>query len=196
MATSLYRMSLLSTLMGSLRENVFHLILDPEPSANPYDTADQILAAWVSTFKPLWLAMLPEDCFLESIFVQRIKPSMGAFASSNFANQQEVGTRSGQTIAQQLCPCVSLIPPMGVKSAGRMFLPAVSRSDYSKNVPSSGFLTAISNYFTPLLAGFSVAGGTATLAIFSRKLQTYSAVSAFNLSPAVGYQRHRNKPYL
>ncbi len=83
---------------------------------------------------------------------------------------------------------------MGVKSAGRVFLPAVSKTSINLNVPVASYITAIGNFFNAAIAGFSVAGATASLAIFSRKTNTSSEVSTFNLSPVIGYQRKRARP--
>lgn len=194
MAIGLYRTQWRGNLAGQYRENVIYLRLDPEPSANPYDTANAMLIALNSTFKPLWLNMLPNDYFLDAIVCRRVGPTGGPYAIADYQASTEGGQRGADSVSEQLCPCVSLIPPMGVKSAGRVFLPAVSKVEIQLNVYTAGYRTAVSNFFTPLIAGFSVSGGTATLAIFSRKLNTSSNVSTFNLSPALGYQRKRARP--
>lgn len=194
MATGLYRTEWRGNLMGQFRENVIHFRIDPEPSANPWDTAKDLLTALDATFKPLWLAMLPPDYALDAIFARRIGPTGGAYASIDYQQQTQLGTRGSEAAAQQLCPCVTLIPPMGVKSAGRVFLPAVDKAQIQLNVYTAGYRGAVSAFFTPAIAGFSVAGGTATLAIFSRKTNTSSNVITFNLSSALGYQRKRARP--
>lgn len=194
MAIGLYRVDFRGNLVGQFRENVFHLRLDPEPAANPFDTANAIALALNTTFKPLWLAMLPSDYALDAMLVRRLGPTGGPYAIIDYQSGVAIGTRDTDTAGQQLCPCVTLIPPMGVKSAGRFFLPAVGKTQIQMNVYTAGYRTAVSNFFTPLIAGFSVSGGTATLAIFSRKTNTSSTAVTFNLSPALGYQRKRARP--
>ena len=194
MAIGLYRTEWRGNLMGQFRENVLHFRIDPEPAANPFDTATALLVALNATFKPLWLAMLPADYTLDAIICRRLGPTGGPYAIDDYQPGAEVGSRSGESVSEQLCPCVTLIPPMGTKSAGRCFLPAVTKTDIQLNVYTNGYRTAVSNFFTPAIAGFSVSGGTATLAIFSRKTNTSSNIATFNLSPALGYQRKRARP--
>lgn len=180
--------------MGQYRENVIHYRLNPDPGGNGFDTANALVTALRSTFKSLWLGMLPQDYFLDAIFARQIGPTTGSYASDDFQPMLEQGTLGTSSTSQQLCPCITLIPPMGVKSAGRVFLPAVAATMINLNQPTAGYQTAISAFFTPSIAGFSVSGGTASIAIFSRKLNTSSEVSTFNFSPVIGYQRRRARP--
>lgn len=194
MAIGLYRVEIRGNLQGQFRENVLHMRLDPEPSANPFDTANAIALALNTTFRPLWLNMLPADYTLDALLVRRLGPTGGPYAIIDYPPATEIGTLGGDAASQQLCPCVTLIPPMGTKSAGRVFLPAVDKAQIQLNVYTAGYRTKVSNFFTPIIAGFSVSGGTCTLAIFSRKTNTSSNVTTFNLSPALGYQRKRARP--
>lgn len=194
MAIGLYRTEWRGQLAGQFRENVIHWRMNPDPGGNGYDTSEAIIVALNATFKPLWLAMTPPDYGLDAIFARQIGPLTSSYASVDYAANIATGTRGTQAVSEQLCPCVTLIPPMGVKSAGRCFLPAVDQADINLNVPTAGYLTAVGNFFNAAIAGISVAGGTMSIAIFSRKLNTSSEVSSFNLSPAIGYQRRRARP--
>jgi hypothetical protein len=194
MAIGLYRTEWRGSLTGQFRENVMHWRLDPDPAANPFDTANDLALALNTTFKPLWLAMMPPDYALDALMVRRIQPTGGCYATIDYVSLTEIGTRGAEALSQQLCPCVSLIPPMGIKSAGRVFLPAVAKTDIQLNVYLNTYRTAVSNFFTPAIAGFSVSGGTAKLGIYSRKTNTSSDAITFNLSPALGYQRKRARP--
>lgn len=194
MATGLYRTEWKGDLAGQFRENVIHWRLNPDPGGNGYDTSESIIVALNSTFKSLWLAMLPPDYNLAAIFARQLGPLTSTYASVDYQEGLAVGTRGSGAVSQQLCPCVTLIPPMGTKSAGRCFLPAVDQGDINLNVATAGYLTAVGNFFNPAIAGISVSGGTLSLAIFSRKLNTSSEVSTFNVSPAIGYQRRRARP--
>lgn len=194
MAIGLYRTDWRGNLAGQFRENIIYWRLNPDPGTNGYDTAQQLIIALNATFKPLWLAMLPPDYALDAILARQVGPVGGNYASVDYQSGIFVGTRGTEAASQQLCPCVTLIPPMGVKSAGRVFLPAVDKADFVMNAPTAGYLTAIGNFFNAAIGGVSVAGGTASIAIFSRKLNTSSETSTFNLSPAIGYQRKRARP--
>lgn len=194
MAIGLYRSEWKGNLGGQFRENVIYWRLNPDPGGNGFDTANDLVTALNSTFKSLWLGMLPPDYTLDAIMVRQAGPLTASYASVDYAPVTEVGALGGGSTAQQLCPCVTLIPPMGVKSAGRVFLPAVANTMMNLNVPAPAYLTAIGAFFNPAIAGFSVSGGTASIAIYSRKLNTSSEVSTFNLSPVIGYQRRRARP--
>lgn len=194
MAIGLYRTEWRGNLQGQFRENVLHFRIDPDPAANPFDTANALASALDTTFKPLWLNMMPGVYCLDSIVVRRIGPTGGAYAIVDYTAFDQLGGRGVDAVAEQLCPCVTLIPPMGVKSAGRCFLPGVQKTDIQLNVYLAAYRTAVSNFFTPAIAGFSVSGSTTKLAIFSRKTNTSAEVVTFSLSSALGYQRRRSRP--
>lgn len=194
MAIGLYRTEWRGNLMGQYRENVIHYRLNPDPGGNGFDTSLALVTALHTTFKSLWLGMLPQDYFLDAIFARQIGPITSSYASVDYQPMIEQGTLGTNATSQQLCPCITLIPPMGVKSAGRVFLPAVPSTMINLNQPTAGYQTAIGAFFNPSIAGFSVSGGTASIAIFSRKLNVSSEVSTFNFSPVIGYQRRRARP--
>jgi hypothetical protein len=194
MAIGLYRTEWRGNLKGQFRENVIHYRLNPDPGTNGFDTANDLLIALNSTFLSLWLNMLPPDYSLSAIFARQIGPVGGSYATIDFEEGTQVGTRGTEAASQQLCPCITLIPGIGVKSSGRIFLPAVDKADYSMNAPSIPFQGAVAAFMNPSIAGFSVAGGTASIAIFSRKLNTSNEVSTYHLSPVIGYQRKRARP--
>jgi len=194
MAIGLYRTEWKGSLSGQYRENVIYYRLNPDPGGNGFDTAVQLITALNATFKPLWLGMLPPDYWLSAIFARQVGPLPSSYASVDYEEFTQAGTLGDGAVAEQLCPCVTLIPPMGVKSAGKVFLPAVGKDQIQMNAPIAGYLTAIAAFFDPSIAGFSVAGGTASIAIYSRKLNISNEVSTYNLSPVIGYQRRRARP--
>jgi len=194
MAIGLYRTEWRGSLRGQFRENVIHYRLNPDPGTNGFDTANDLLIALNSTFISLWLDMLPPDYVLSAILARQIGPVGGNYATIDYEEGTQPGTRGTEAASQQLCPCITLIPGIGIKSAGRIFLPAVDKADYSMNSPSVGFGIAVNAFMTPSIAGFSVAGGTASIAIFSRKLNTSNEVVTYHLSPVIGYQRKRARP--
>lgn len=194
MAIGLYRTEWKGGLAGQPRENVLYWRMNPDPGGNGWDTSRDLVNALATTFKPLWLGMLPPEYYLSCIFARQVGPLSSSYQSVDYEEFTEAGTLGDGAVAEQLCPCVTLIPPMGVKSAGRVFLPAVSKNQITLNAPVAGYLTAIAAFFDAAIAGFSVAGGTASLGIYSRKLNISSEVSSYNLSPVIGYQRRRATP--
>jgi len=160
----------------------------------PYDNSNALIAFFNTNITPLFLATLPQDYYIDSLIVRRLGPTSGNYAALDYEPLMNPGTRGANAVSEQLCPCVTLIPPMGVKSAGRVFLPAVAKADYNLNIASPTYITAVNTLFNAMIAGGSVAGGTATLVIFSRKHNTSSVVAAYHLSPFIGYQRRRARP--
>jgi len=194
MATALYRVEFRGNSSAQFNECVMHWLATGITLGSAFDEANSLVQLMDSTFKPLWLAMLPDTYSLNAILARRIGPTAGEYAIVDYQDVTEVGTRGSGTTANQVCPCVTLIPPMGVKSAGRVFLPCVSPTQINLNVFQAGYITAVSNFFTPAIAFTSFLGGNVQLAIFSRKLNTSHEVSAFQLSPVIGFQRKRGRP--
>lgn len=194
MPDELYKVEIRGQLAGQYRENVMYWKIAGATSDTPYVNAESLLAFIDSTVKPKWLLTLPDDYILEAILARRVKPTTGAYAAVDYQPLSTPGTRTGPAVSESLCPCITLIPPMGVKSGGKIFLPAVAKTDINLNVPIAGYLTAITNLMNTMITGGSAAGGTATIAIYSRKLDTYSLVSSYHLSPVLGYQRRRAHP--
>lgn len=194
MPDELHRVEWRGQLGGQFRENVMYFRILGATNDTPYDNANQLLAFINSSLKASFLAALPGEYELDAILARRIKPTPGNYAAVDYEPHTQSGSRSGGVVSEQLCPCVTMIPPMGTKSGGRIFLPAVSKTDIQKNVPLAGYVTVVNTMMAAFVAGGSVAGGTASIAIYSRKLNTVSAVMSYHLSPVLGYQRRRSHP--
>lgn len=194
MATGLYRAEWRGNLNGQFRENVMHFRIDPDPAGNPYDNANALASVLDVTFRPLWLGVNSGSYGLDAIVTRRLGPTGGPYAIIDYSPFVELGTRGSTAVSEQLCPCVTLIPPMGVKSAGRCFLPSVAKADINMNVYLAAYRTAVNSLFNALISGFTVSGSPCKLAIFSRKLNVSHDVISFNLSSALGYQRKRATP--
>jgi hypothetical protein len=194
MAIALYRVEWRGTLAGQFRENVMHFEGVGVTPNTPYLDARDALLAIDGTFRDLFLGVLPPDYQLDALFGRQLGPVTGPYATIDYEDGSQVGGRGSGATSMQLCPCITLIPPTGVKSAGRIFLPAVDKADIQLNVPVGGYKTAVANLINPMITGLSFLGGTLRLCIYSRKLNSQSAVSSFNISPAIGYQRRRATP--
>jgi len=194
MPDELHRVEWHGNLMGQYRANVMHFRIAGATNDTPFLNSQALGVFLDSSIKPLFLAALPQDYFLDALFVRRIGPTSGPYSIVDYAPQDQAGTRGVASVSEQLCPCITLIPPMDVKSAGRIFMPAVGKLDVNLNVYSPTYVTAINNLVNAMIAGGSVAGGSAVLTIFSRKLNTNNTVAAFHLSSVIGYQRRRARP--
>lgn len=194
MSDELHRVEWRGALAGQYRCNVMHFHLLNPTADLPFGNANS-LANWLHTnIKPKFLLCLPDDYILESLSVRRLGPTAGQYAQIDYAPQSQPGTRTGPAVSEQLCPCVTLIPPMGVKSAGRIFLPAVAKPDVNMNTYLAGYVTVVNNLMAAMVAGGTVAGGTTNIVIYSRKLNAASIVASYHLSTVIGYQRRRAHP--
>lgn len=194
MPDGLYRVEWRGQLAGQYRDNVMHWKITGETSDTPYDNALQLVSFLDTTIKPLFLNCIPTDYYLDSLFARRIGPTAGNYAAKDYEPYLTPGQRSGSAVSEQLCPCITLIPTMGVKSGGKVFLPAVAKTDINMNVPIASYVTAVNTFMAACVAGGSVAGGLATLTIYSRKLNISSVIGGYHLSPVIGYQRKRARP--
>lgn len=194
MPDELHRVEWRGNLGGQYRDNVMHFRITGATNDTPFLNSNALIAFLNSTIKPLFLACLPTDYYLDSIFARRLAPTTGQYAAYDAEPFSQQGTRGVNAVSESLCPCITLIPPMDIKSAGKIFMPAVDKGDYNLNVPLAGYVTVINTLMSALVTGGSVAGGTATLCIFSRKTNTTSVIAAYHLSPVIGYQRRRARP--
>lgn len=194
MPDELHRVEWRGNLKGQYRANVMHWRILGATNDTPYDNALQLTSFIHSSIVPLFLDTLPDDYSLDAILVRRIGPTAGNYAAVDYAPLSQPGSRTGPAVSEQLCPCITMIPPMGTKSAGRMFLPAVAKGDINLNVYLAGYITVVNALMAGMVTGGSVAGGTASICVFSRKLNTVSAVLDYHLSPVLGYQRRRARP--
>lgn len=194
MATGLYRLDIRGNLAGQYRENVLHFQGTGITPIAPWTDAKEVLVSFDSNYLDAWLGVCPPDYQVDALVARQIGPIPGTYSIFDYVDGEKVGGRGSEAASEQLCPCVTLIPTLGVKSAGRVFLPAVDKGDINANTPVAGYKTAVANLFNALIAGNSFLGGTLSLCIYSRKLNTQSSISTFQLSPVLGYQRRRATP--
>jgi len=194
MPDELHLITIGGNVAGQFRENVQHWHILGATNDTPYLNANSLAQYWDTTIRPLWLAVNADMYTLDYVNVRRLGPTPGQYAQVDYAPGDQTGGRTGGTVGEQLCPCVTLIPPMGVKSAGRVFLPSVAKGDVNLNVYLAGYVTVVNTLFNTMITGSAVAGGLASLVIYSRKLNITSAVAAFHLSTVIGYQRKRSRP--
>lgn len=193
-ATETHQLRIQGVHVAQYVENVLHYRGVIDPVLNTHQTAQLCIDAWVAALKTLWLAMCPSMYTLVRLAARRVDPPFGIAAHKQFQIGVEIGARSGNVTSQNLCPSVRLVPIMGTKSVGKVFLPCVADPDIEDNIYSAGYATAVSNFFTPSISGFTVAGNTWRQVVKSRKYASIANIDAFNLSPRVGYQGRRRNP--
>jgi hypothetical protein len=127
-------------------------------STDTLDGAGDLVNAFIAHAQTLWLAMLPGSYNLNSLSARRAFPKPSASAVSQnqaFANGGALGASS---TGLSLCPSIFLVPPMGIKSGGKIFLPAVGQSEIVDNTYSGAFVTAVDAFMTAVTAGLAGSG--------------------------------------
>lgn len=163
-------------------------------STDTLDAGGDLINAFAAHLSALWLACLPGSYFLSAVTARRAFPKPSAVAVAQQQAFALSGTRAGSSTAYNLCPSVFLVPPMGIKSGGRIFMPAVAQADVVDNGYLGSYVTAIDAMMTAATTGLAGSGTNWKLAIFSRKNVSASLVQSWVLSPRIGFQSRRRKP--
>lgn len=160
-----------------------------------YDNAIDLLNSFETQGLPEFLDLMPASYHCERISARRVVPAGGVEAVKQYQDGQFPGTIAGGAASNQLCPAIRLIPPMGTKSAGRMFLPAIAESSITSNVPTSGWVTQVGSFISAIISNFGQASIIWLVAVYSTKLGTYVNAVTHDISPTVGFQSRRNRPH-
>lgn len=195
MANATYQLSITCTHYNQFVENVLHFQGDLADGSQPLAEGLDLIDSFRVVAMPLWIACLPPTVTQDRLSTRCVLPA----GPSNGAHQQVInsafiGTFGTGAQSENLCPAINLIPPMGVKSGGRVYMPCVPKEAIDNNQFTTAYRTAINVLFDLLRGGFSNSSTTWKLAIFSKKLSISSLATAHSLSAAIGYQGRRRKP--
>lgn len=193
MATELYELSVEGIHNGQFVENVMHFVGDNLTANDTWESGYDLLHSWETNIVSLWQACLPQSYQVTRTTARRILVKPSVVAHTQYQMGDLPGTGATDAASYQLCPSVFLVPPLGVKSGGRVFMPAISVVDINGNVYASGYVANINALFTAMTANFGTGSITWQMAILSRKLGTYALVKAWGLSPVIGFQSRRRK---
>lgn len=193
MATDYYRLRVQGLHQTEYNECVMFFKGTNLDAADYLLNADDLLQSWTGSILSAWLALMPS-----SYQVCRISAAKASVGGSSEVNQQytintQVGAVSGGAASQQLCPVIRLIPPMGVKTAGKIFLPCIAESQVDANIVNSTWLTNVDTLMGLVIAGFANGTITWSQVIYSRKLTIFSDVVSYDTSPIIGFQRKRQR---
>jgi hypothetical protein len=195
MATETYALSIQGVHKQERNECVISYKGDGLTANDTFNSGLDLIDSWEGNLMALWVAMLPTSYYVERLSARRIHPiGISQVYHRQYQSTDHPGTVSGVAQSQQLCPAIQLIPPLGVKSGGRMFLPCIAKGSIDSNAYSGAYLTAVDDWIAGQLSNFGVNAIQWTLAIYSRKLDATSNVVAYNLSPRIGYQARRRSP--
>lgn len=195
MATELYQLQVIGRHQQEYNECVMYFEGSNLSAGDVIPNARDLIVSWQSNVLTFWQAILPSTYQLERLVARRISPKFGVDVMQQYQNGQAPGAVSGGASAQQLCPIIRWIPPLGVKSAGRTFLPCIAESQIANNIPTAGWESARSDLATAMLSNFGANSINWQIAVYSRLHKTYSLPLDADSSPIVGWQRRRQRPY-
>lgn len=195
MATELYELRISGNHTTEYWENVLHFRGSNLSAGDVIVNARDLLDSFEASAQSAFCDLLPSTAAVNRLTAKRVDVGGGIEVVKQFQIGDSPGAVSGGASAQQLCPCIRLIPPMGTKSAGRFFLPCIAEADIENNAPQAGWITNLGALMTILLANFGTGTIEWQLAIYSRKNDSYTLALGYDTSPIVGWQRRRQRPF-
>lgn len=196
MSNATYELRITGTHYNQFVENVFHFQGDLATGVQPYTEGMDLIDSFLQTSAiDDFRACLPPTYLVDRLSARCILPA----GPSQGPHQQVInanypGTSGTAAASENLCPVMNLIPPMGVKTQGRVYMPCIAKEDINNNQYQSGYIAAMTTFFDGLITGIAVSATTWKLAIYSRKLGSSSLAQAHTLSAAIGYQGKRRRP--
>lgn len=194
MATETYELRAIGICGQQYGECVQHFTSDNVTANDTFVSGTSLINSWIASCLNAWLNMLPQDYSLMRLVARRVitKPSAEPHV------QFQLGDHPGQVPSDagglQLCPVLFLIPPIGIKSGGKIFLPGAAQTDIVSNQYGAGLKAAMLAYGALIVANFGVSGVHWQSAILSSKLHTASLTAAYRISPRFGFQKRRRIP--
>jgi hypothetical protein len=195
MATELYQFRLEGTHTSEYWQMVHYFIGENLSAGDVIHNAKDLISNYINNLQSPLMDLLSQTTYLSRLTAKRQDVAGGIEVNKQYDYQAFQGTVSGACSSEQLCPVVRLIPPMGVKSAGRFFLPGIAEDDIEINIPVAGWVSRLSTYMSIALAGMNDGAITWTQAIYSRKLNQYHKALDYDTSPIIGWQSRRRKPF-
>lgn len=193
MATDYYRLRIQGLHQTEYNECVLHFKGVNLTTTDYIANAKDLVAAWLSSQQSLWNDLFPTSQQTLRISASKASAGGGAEMSTQAPLGTQVGTVSGGAASQQLCPVIRLIPGMGIKTAGKIFLPCIAESQVNGNVVQAAWTSAVGAFMNDLLAGLGVSAIVWTPVVYSRKNATFNDVLTYDTSPIIGFQRRRQR---
>lgn len=196
MATDYYQLRVRGLHETQYTECVLHFRGTNLATADYLANANDLVLAWNSFLKDYWLNLLPQTWQLLRVTAKKASVGGGGEVNGQYDFGSQPGNVAGAAAALQLCPVVTLIPPMGIKSAGKIFTPAIAESQIQANVPNATWLSNLETLMATMIAGVIESTITWDLVIYSRKNVSFAEVVDYSTSPIVGFQRRRQRTSL
>jgi hypothetical protein len=193
-ANRCFALTIEGCLFSSYRANVLHF---QSTGTNDNDTVaagESLINGFAGSPLTQYLATLPANYSTTRLTARRVDLKPSATTCKFFGFGTTLGTRGTDGTGQQTAPSVFLVPTMGTKSGGKIFWPTIPQADLVNNIPATAWQTLVNTFIASLISGFTNAGITWTLAVYSRKLNSIANVASHSFSPVVGFQGNRRKP--
>lgn len=194
MATETYQLSVQGVSAQERNEVVMHFQSDNVTANETYTNGKSLITSWMTNVAPNFLACLPSTYYIDRVAARRANPKPSAVPHEQFDQGSQSGGRGGSVVGNQTCPVIFLVPPMGTKSGGRIFMPCVDDASIISNAYQTAYIASIVSYMNLQIANFGVSGIHWQQVIYSRKHNTSVHVLAYNLSPRIGFQKRRRSP--
>lgn len=175
-------------------QNVLHFTPDSDAGVDTLTWGFDLINSWIDTLEVLWLDCLPATYYVSGYRARRVLPVHAKTAWTSFQPGAKPGGISGGAQTLQLCPCVRLVPPMGTKTNGKIYMPAIAESSINGNVYQAGYVSAVTDFVTQAIVGASVTSILWKIAIYSRLTLAASLPTGYTLSPRIGFQARRRRP--
>lgn len=196
MATDFYQLRIKGMHETQYNECVLHFRGTNLTAANYVENANDLCNTFNDTWADMWLNLLPQTYQLLRLTGKKASVGGGAEVNAQYDWDAKPGSVAGAAAAEQLCPVIVLIPPMGIKSAGKIFTPCIAESQIAANVPNATWLSNLATMMASMIAGVAFSSITWDLVIYSRKNSSFAEVVDYSTSPVVGFQRRRQRTAL
>ena len=183
-----------TTPQGNYWANVFHYDDDGTGASQGIEACRIFTDAWASAMSTSFASVLPHDVSVLGYSTRMVAGTPGpTFVEAvNF-----VGSRSGNSLAAGICPCIAWYNATYPQIIGHTYLPGVSISDCLEGLYTSGFKTVVSSFIVAAQNPITDADGNtfklctlqkpslARLIVTDGQLQTKPALMNRRLLPLV-----------
>jgi hypothetical protein len=194
MATETYELQIQGVQQQERNVVVMHFESDNVTANETFSNGTSLITSWVTNVMTDFLLALPNSYWLDRITARRAHPKPSAVAHRQFDNNTVAGGIAGTVVGDQTCPSIFLVPPMGTKSGGRIFMPCVDVTSVIGNQYQAGYVSAINTFMADQTTNFGVSGIHWQQVVYSRKNNTSAHVLSWVLSNRIGYQKRRRSP--
>jgi len=199
MATEIYRSSVSVDCQGQNAAIVMHWKCIDPTSSNDVILAKQLNDALRAGVAPLGyinrlVLLMSDDVFVSKVDVIKIHPTGGNTWSHTYQRADEPGGIDSPWHTGQLAGVPIWITSGRPNVTGRNFIPGVPESMIEGGRFVDDYQTAMQNFMTTCITGFSTANALFQLVLWDREVEVSYLVDDSYLGRKPGTQRRREKP--